>query len=78
MKVMSYSYMSDGHLQHLFVDEDLDRTLLPTRIKDIVDTRTGIACGESVIAKFGITAKEKFHEEGYLEQEIFNKFGIIS
>ena len=71
MKVTSYSYMSGGRLQYIFVDEYLDRTLLPPRIKDIIDTRTGTACSESIIARFGVKAVEMFREEGYLEQNLF-------
>ena len=78
MKVVVYSYLLDGHLQHLYVDEDIDRTLLPPHIKGIIDARTGIACSESAIAKFGINAVEKFREEGYLEQNLyFKEFGVV-
>ncbi len=73
MKVTSYSYMSDGHLQYIFVDEDLDQTLLPPRVKDTIDVQRGFACRESVIAQFGIKALEKFCEEGYLEQGLSSK-----
>ena len=78
MKVVVYSYLLDGHIQHLYVAEDIDRTLLPPHIKGIIDARTGIACSESAIAKLGVNALEKFREEGYLEQNLyFKNFGIM-
>ncbi len=70
MKVMSYSYMPGGRypfLQQLYVDGDLDSSLLHQRIIAIIDGQSGTVCKESVIKGFGVKAEEQFREQGYFD-----------
>lgn len=66
MKVVSYSYILDGHQQHLYVDGELDSSQFPLRIKAIISGRSGTVCKESVINGFGVKSVEQFREQGYL------------
>ncbi len=67
MKVVSYSYIMGGHLQHLYVDVGFDRSLFPQKIKSIIGSRSGTTSSMSVIKSFGPKGMAWFMKNGYLD-----------
>ena len=65
MKVVSYVCREGEDLKFLYVDGDFDSSKFLSCVKELMKSRKGRACCETIITDFGPNAEELFKANGY-------------
>ena len=66
MKVVFYVCHEGGKLHFLYVNGDLDKSKLPSKITKLMQHEKGHDCRETAISDFGPNAVCLFNKNGYL------------